>query len=220
MRKNKMEKGKLITFEGPEAGGKSTQIKYLKSQLERYGYEILQTREPGGTRVGEAIRNVLQHDAAGETPAPACETLLFEAARAQIVKNIISPALSKGTYVLLDRFYDSTTAYQGYGRGFEIDKINALNMFATGGLKPDLTFLLDISVEDGFKRLTERNKATNTQADRIELEKRDFHERLRKGYLEIAASEPERVKVINAMQSQEKVAEDIWNVYIAKFHTK
>lgn len=215
-----MERGKLITFEGPEAGGKSTQIKYFKSQLEKHGYETLQTREPGGTQVGEAIRGILQHQAAGEAPSPGCETLLFEAARAQIVKKIISPALSRGTYVLLDRFYDSTTAYQGYGRGLPIDTINALNMFATDGLKPDLTFLLDISVEDGFKRLAERNRTTNTKADRIELEAKEFHERLRRGYLEIAKSEPERVKIIDAFQSPEKVAEDIWNTYLDKFHGK
>jgi dTMP kinase len=215
-----MTRGKLITFEGPEAGGKSTQIKYLKSQLETIGYEILQTREPGGTRVGEAIRGILQHDAAGEAPAPACETLLYEAARAQIMKKIVNPALSKGVYVLLDRFYDSTTAYQGYGRGFDIDKIKALNMFATGGIKPDLTLLLDLPVEEGFARLTKRNLETGAKADRIELEEREFHERLRKGYLEIAASEPERVKIIDAMQTPEKVAEDIWNTYLTKFHPK
>jgi dTMP kinase len=199
-------RGLFVTFEGPEAGGKSTQIGFLKSFLEEMGKDVICTREPGGTPAGEAIRNLLQHDKAGENLVGAAETLLFEASRSQLVEEVIKPALEAGQMVISDRFSDSTVAYQGYGRGFGVEAVGHLNDFATGGLKPDVTFLLDIPVEDGFKRIEERNIANNTSKDRLESEAIEFHEKLRQGFLEMAEKEPERFVVIDAMGTMEHTA--------------
>ncbi|MDA3798837.1 MAG: dTMP kinase [Kiritimatiellae bacterium] len=204
-----MSKGLFITFEGPEAGGKSTQIALLKEFLEENSKDVVMTREPGGTAAGEVIRNLLQHDKAGENMVGEAETLLFEASRSQLVAEVIRPALSEGKVVISDRFADSTVAYQGYGRGFGVEAIGQLNDFATGGLKPDITFLLDISVEDGFKRIDDRNAANNTSKDRLESEAVEFHERLRDGFLEMAANEPERFVVIDAKGTIEEIYEEI-----------
>lgn len=208
--------GKFITFEGPEGGGKSTHIKRLAERLKSLGHEVLITREPGGTPAGEAIRGILQHDQAGEDLCPEAELLLFEASRAQLVRTVILPALGKGIWVLCDRFADSTTAYQGYGRGFDLDTILMLNQSAMGDCVPDLTLLLDIEVRAGRERLSQRNLAQNTTSDRIEREALEFHERVRKGFLELAERWPDRIKVINVMREPDVVAAGIWEQVVGK----
>lgn len=207
-----MKSGKFITFEGPEGGGKSTHIKRLAERLKAQGIDVLVTREPGGTPTGEAIRGILQHDHTGEVVCPEAELLLFEASRAQLVRTVILPALHKGTWVLCDRFADSTTAYQGYGRGFDLDAIFMLNQNAMGECIPDLTFLMDIDVQAGRERLTQRNLALNTTSDRIEREAVEFHERVRAGFLALAKRWPERIKVINVKREKDVVAGEIWEL--------
>jgi len=202
--------GKFITFEGPEGGGKSTHIKRLAERLKGLGHEVLLTREPGGTPTGEAIRGILQHEQSGEGVCPEAELLLFEASRAQLVQTVILPALKKGTWVLCDRFIDSTTAYQGYGRGFDLETILFLNQYAMGSCVPDLTIVMDVDVKTGRDRLLQRNRAMNTTSDRIEREEGGFHERVYFGFHELAKRWPERIKVVNAMREPEEVAADIW----------
>ncbi len=204
--------GKFITFEGPEGGGKTTHIKRLAERLKGLGHEILLTREPGGTPTGEAIRGILQHEQSGEGICPEAELLLFEASRAQLVKTVILPALQKGVWVLCDRFIDSTVAYQGYGRGFDLETITFLNRYAIGACVPDLTIVMDVDVKTGRERLSQRNLAQNTTSDRIEREALDFHERVYLGFHELAKRWPGRVKVVNAMREPDAVAGDIWTL--------
>jgi len=169
------------------------------------GRETLLVREPGGTPAGEAIRNLLQYDAAGEGICPETEALLFAASRAQLVRSVILPAIENGVFVLSDRFADSTTAYQGYGRGLGMDTILRINELAVNGAEPDLTLLLDIDVSRGFERLQQRNSEEGSSHDRFEREKIDFHERMRAGYREMAEKWPERIKVIDADADLEEV---------------
>ncbi|MEI6167666.1 MAG: dTMP kinase [bacterium] len=206
------DKGKFITFEGPEGGGKSTHIKRLAERLKELGHEVLLTREPGGTPTGETIRGILQHEQSGENICPETELLLFEASRAQLVRTVILPALQRGTWVLCDRFIDSTTAYQGYGRGFDLETIGFLNTYAVGPCVPDLTLVMDVDMKTSRERLLQRNLAQNTTSDRIEREAIEFHERVHHGFLELAKRSPERIKVVNAMREQDAVAADIWTI--------
>lgn len=210
-------KGKLITFEGPEGGGKSTQIKKLAAFLEAQGMAVLMVREPGGTRLGEQIRGLLQDDAAGEPPSPRSEVLLFLASRAQLVADVIVPALANGVWVLCDRFEDSTFAYQGYGRGFDLDALRRLNAFATGGLNPDLTLLLDLPADVGFARVAARLAVAGSGPDRFERETRAFHERIRNGFLELAARESGRIVTVDAGQPCEAVSETVRGIVAARF---
>lgn len=203
--------GKFITFEGPEGSGKSTQIKLLVEKLETEGFEITCTREPGGTSTGEAIRNLLQHDAAGEPLSERSELLLFTASRAQLMDRVILPSLGNGGWVLCDRFIDSTMAYQGYARGMDVQTLDSINDFAIYGRKPDLTILLDLEVEAGFQRLEERYSDSTETHDRFEREARDFHQRVRSGYHQLAEREPERFAIVNADRSIEEVASDVWS---------
>jgi len=196
-------RGILITFEGPEGGGKSLQIKKLEEYLKDRGFRVLALREPGQTKIGEGIRQILL-DPKNKKMAPRTETLLFEASRAQLVDQIIKPALKKRVIVLLDRFFDSTTAYQGYGRGLPIKEIERLNNFATGGLKPNLTILLDLEVEEGLKRRQKSGKI-----DRIDTEDLEFHRRVREGYLRIAKQNSQRWRVVDASKSPKEVFEEI-----------
>lgn len=207
-----MVRGKLITFEGPEGAGKSTQAAMLIAKLEARGLEVVYTREPGGTKLGEAIRGVLQYNAAGEDPCPESEVLLFEASRAQLVRHVIQPALDRGAWVLCDRFADSTTAYQGFGRGFSVELMETINRFAIGTAVPDMTILLDVNVSLGMQRCAKRQVGKKIQYDRIESEALEFHEKVRQGYLELARRYPERFRKVDAMRLAEPVAEDVWKL--------
>lgn len=200
--------GKFITFEGPEGSGKSTHIKLLKAYLEERGIEVVLTREPGGTPLGEEIRKILQHDHT-EPPVPHAEVLLFLASRAQHVERLIRPALQQGKWVLCDRFADSTFAYQGYGRGFDMESLRAVNGFAVNGLLPDLTVLLDVNPRTSRERLAARQASTATTPDRIEREDATFHERVRNGFLALAAEEPDRIAVISTERDRDAVAADV-----------
>ena len=177
-----MSEGTFITFEGPEGSGKTTHIRLLADFLRGRGFDVVLTREPGGTPMGEAIRGILQHDGAGESPSDRTEVLLFLASRAQHVERLIRPALAAGKWVLCDRFSDSTLAYQGFGRGFDLSALKEVNRFATGGLTPHLTVLLDVSPETSRLRLRARQTQTANAPDRIERESDAFHTRLRKGF--------------------------------------
>ena len=188
-----MARGKFITFEGGEGGGKTTQIRRLKEALAREGVETVLTREPGGTWLSEEIRRLIK-DQAMDAPCDRSELLLFLAARAQLVRNVIRPALEAGQWVLSDRFSDSTLAYQGYGRGLPLDDLRRMNDFACEGLKPDLTLLLDVDPEVSRMRMRSREAATATTADRIERAGEAFHARLRAGFAELAKAEPERAR--------------------------
>lgn len=205
-------RGKFITFEGPEGSGKSTQIRLLAEQLKTYGIEVMCTREPGGTATGEAIRNMLQHDAVNEALGDRAELLLFTASRAQLMNRVIVPALEKGTWVLCDRFVDSTMAYQGFARGMDIETLDRINEFAIYGQKPDLTILLDLDIERGFERMNDRYADGGGSADRFERETRDFHRRVRDGYHLLAAREPERFRTVSSDRPIEAVSDEIWNI--------
>jgi dTMP kinase len=205
-----MREGLFITFEGPEGGGKTTQARRLIARLAEEGHEVLYTREPGGTPTGEMIRDILQHDKAGEPICPETELFLFEASRAQLVRNVILPALEKGTHVVCDRFADSTTAYQGYGRGFPVESLIAINELAIGKAVPDVTLLLDVTIDRGFERLASRQRELFQVSDRIEREEREFHERVRKGYLDLARRWPERYRILDAARNPDAVEQDVW----------
>jgi len=196
-------RGVLITLEGPEGGGKSLQIKKLKEYLEAKGFMVLVLREPGQTKIGEEIRQILLNPK-NKKMTPRTETLLFEASRAQLIDQIIRPALARGVVVLVDRFFDSTTAYQGYGRGLPVKEIERLNNFATGGLEPDLTILLDLEVEEGLKRREKSGKK-----DRIDMENLEFHQRVREGYLKIARKDSSRWRVVDASKLPKEVFAEI-----------
>ena len=200
-----MARGRFITFEGGEGCGKSTQVVRLAAALEERGLKVLLTREPGGTRLSELIRTLLK-DEAEDPPVDRAELLLFLAARAQLVRNVIAPALEAGTWVISDRFSDSTVAYQGYGRGLPVDFVRQANDFACEGLRPDLTFLLDLDPATAERRMRGREAATNTSADRIERAGSGFHARLRKGFLELAAADAPRFSVVDASKSPDEVA--------------
>lgn len=205
-----MATGRFITFEGGEGCGKSTQIRLLAERLRAAGKEVLLTREPGGTALAEKIRSLVREES-DDPPNSRAETLLFIASRAQVVESVIRPALASGTWVLCDRFADSTFAYQGYGRGLDLEELKRINSFATGGLEPDRTILLNVSPEVSAKRMRVREAATNTDADRMEKAGDSFHARLKQGFLELAAAEPDRFAVIQADGGVEEVEEAVWN---------
>jgi dTMP kinase len=186
----------LITFEGVDGCGKTTQMQLLKNFLEENKYQIITTREPGGTAVSEKIRELLLN--IKNEINPISELLLFEAARANLIESVILPALKANKIVLSDRFTDSTIVYQGFGRKIDIEKIKFLNKITTSNIKPDITFLLDISLDESLKR---REKL---QKDRMEASENDFLQRVIDGYREIAKAEPDRIIVIDAANSQEK----------------
>ena len=202
--------GRFITFEGGEGCGKSTQIRLLADRLRAVGRDVLLTREPGGTALAEKIRSLVREES-DDPPGFRAETLLFLAARAQVVENVIRPALAAGTWVLCDRFADSTFAYQGYGRGLDLAELKRINSFAADGLVPDKTILLNVSPEVSAMRMRAREVATNTVADRMEKAGDGFHDRLRRGFMELAAAEPERFRVIPADGGVEEVGEAVWN---------
>lgn len=221
-------RGVFITFEGTEGSGKSTQIQLLANRLRAEGHVVRLLREPGGTPIGEEIRHTLKHSDANHAMTSEAELLLMNASRAQLVREIIRPALAAGEIVVSDRFYDSTIAYQGYGRQLDLQKVTEVVDFAVGETRPDLTLLLNVSVAVSEARRQTRQamllkvpsnaKAgqisplpfTEKQRDRMEEADRSFFERVEEGYKAIAAKEPQRVRLIDATQTEERVAAEIW----------
>lgn len=204
-----MTRGRFITFEGGEGCGKSTQVRRLKEALEKEGVEVVLTREPGGTWLSEKIRTLIK-DQDEDAPCDRAELLLFLAARAQLVRNVIRPALERGAWVVSDRFSDSTLAYQGYGRGLSLEVINVANDFACEGLRPDLTVLLCADPAVAAARMRGREAETSVPEDRIERAGREFHSRLRRGFAEIAKAEPWRVVTVDANGTPDEVWESVW----------
>lgn len=209
--------GRFITFEGCEGCGKSTQINALSARLRDAGEPVLQTREPGGTALGETVRKLLQYDRAGEGMSAEAELLLFTASRAQLTRERILPAIAKGQTVLCDRFMDSTTVYQGVARRIDPAAVALINRFAVGQAQPDLTILIDLPPEVGMARIRTRGEG---RLDRIEQETLDFFEAVRTGYLELAESEPARIRVFDGSASVEILHEQIWAaVQLHQTHT-
>ncbi|HKK17105.1 MAG TPA: dTMP kinase [Opitutales bacterium] len=200
--------GLFITFEGGEGCGKSTQIERLATQLRAEGHTVHQTREPGGTKLGEAIRKLLQHDQAGHGMCPESELLLFTAARAQLVREFIIPALERKEIVLCDRFADSTTVYQGVARSIDPIEVAAINQFACGTIVPDLTLLIDLDPEVGLQRARDNRESP---LDRMEQEALAFHQQVRRGYLELAQVDNERFTVLDGTKDIETLEKEIWN---------
>lgn len=198
----------FISFEGIDGCGKSTLMEFLISGLAAAGISYVRTREPGGTTLGESIRTLLL-DPANKSMDERAEVLLYTASRAQLVREVIRPALDGGSWVIADRYTDATLAYQGYGRGLDLQTLRRIQDWATGGLQPHRTIVLDCGVETAFQRLEFRNIAK----DRIEEESRAFHQRVRKGYLQLASAEPERFIVLNAEQSIEEVIRQFRKVF-------
>ncbi len=198
--------GFFITFEGPEGSGKSTQARLLAEWLRDRGVDVLLTREPGGTPVGDRIRSILL-DPRLDHLSPEAEVLLFSASRAQHVRTLIRPALEAGRVVICDRYADSTYAYQGYGRGLPLEDLQAITRFATGGLKPDLTLLIDVPVEIGLRR--KRGGSGKDDWNRMEQERLAYHRRVREGYLKLAEQEPQRWVVLDGRTPLHELQEHI-----------
>jgi thymidylate kinase (EC 2.7.4.9) len=204
----------FVTFEGPEGSGKSTQARLLYESLHARRFPVILTREPGGTRIGDLIRRIvldLQHT----EMAPTTEMLLFSAARAQLVSEVIRPYLEQGGIVLCDRYADSTFAYQGYGLGRDLAELRVITAAATGGLRPDLTFYLDISAAEGLERKRRKGarstgqRGANDEWNRLDARELEYHQRVEAGYRELIAADPERWRVLDARQSIEALAEQI-----------
>lgn len=198
----------FITFEGPEGSGKTTQIQPLFADLRSRGYDVVVTREPGGTAIGDQIRRVLL-DPANQEMLPEAEILLFSASRAQLVGQVVRPALERGAIVICDRFADSTMAYQGYGRGLDLESLHRITQFATGGLMPDLTVYLDLDVEEGLRRKRVAGQQDSEAWNRLDQQAIDFYDRVQRGYLALASAEPDRWLVIDAARPTEVVQAEI-----------
>lgn len=206
-----MSAGRFISLEGTEGGGKSTHTGLLAGRLRQAGRTVIALREPGGTPLGEEIRHLLKHSPAGQAMTPETELLLLNASRAQLVQEVIRPALLQGTIVLCDRFADSSIAYQSYGRGLDLEEARRVIRFATGGLVPDLTLWLSVPVEvSEARRAARRAGETGDVSDRFEEANRDFFHRVEEGFRALAAREPGRIKMVDATQPIEVVQESIW----------
>lgn len=204
-----MKKGLFITFEGADGCGKTTQLNLLKDYLENNGYEVVLTREPGGKGLGEKVREILlNYD--GEV-SNRCESFLFLADRAQNIDIIVNPAIEQSKIVLCDRHTDSSVAYQGYGRGLDINQINTLNNLATNNKKPDLTLVFDVDIETSMQRV-------GNEKDRMESAGKEFFNRVRNGYLELAKQEPDRIKVIDSTKSIQEVQKDVLEIIKTKLN--
>ena len=208
-----MKKGFLISFEGGEACGKSTQIKKFQEYLKEEQIDFVCTREPGGTELGEQIRNLLLHSKHEMTPET--EFLLFSASRAKIVQDVVKPALERGSLVVMDRYFDSSYTYQGFAGSLNLQDLKNITDFAIKGAVPDLTFLLDISFEDGMKR--KNNDESLKNLDRIEAKGKAYHDKVRQGYLNLARENPERICIIDASKSIDEVFEKIKNEFKKRF---
>lgn len=194
----------FITLEGSDGSGKTTQFRLLADYLREQGYDVITTREPGGTNIGEQVRECL-HDVRNRSMTSAAEVLLYSASRAQLVEEVIRPALAQNSIVVSDRYYDSTIAYQGYGRQLDIGALTGITAFATGGLKPDLTLLLEVDIMTGLSR----RESGGVEMNRMDLQADAFYERVRVGYRTLVAAEPDRWVVIDANGSIEKVQADV-----------
>ncbi len=199
--------GKLISFEGSEGSGKSTQIAALAKHIQLLGREVLTTREPGGTEIGEQIRNIIVHNSRGDEMCAETELFLFAAARAQLVRQVVAPALARGTLVLSDRFLDSSTVYQGIARNLASDPVQQINDFAVGNVMPDLTIVLDVPTEVSLARI--RLRASDLP-DRMERENAAFFAKVREGYLLLAKSLPARFHVIDGTQPEAVIEKEVW----------
>ena len=199
--------GKLISFEGSEGSGKSTQIARLAAHFQKTQREVLTTREPGGTEIGEQIRNIIVHNSKGDEMCAETELLLFTAARAQLVREVIAPAIMRGAIVLSDRFLDSSTVYQGIGRNLAADPVAQINRFAVGNVMPDLTVVIDVPTEVSLARLRQR---ASDLPDRMERENLEFYTKVREGYLVLARGMPERFLVVDGTKSAESIEKKIW----------
>lgn len=207
-----MERGLFITFEGTEGCGKSTQVQRLAARMGRSGVFFLLTREPGGTAIGETIRDLLQFAPEGKDMKPETELLLFEASRSQLVREIIEPALAEGTCVISDRFFDSTTVYQGAARKLDAKTVADLNRVAVGNCIPDLTFILDVDEQTAHLRMQKPRRA-----DRMEQEPAEFYERVRKAYRELAAAEPKRIVLVDGSPPPDEIEERICLAIASRF---
>ncbi len=199
--------GKLISFEGSEGSGKSTQIARLAAHFQKTQREVLTTREPGGTEIGEQIRNIIVHNSKGDEMCAETELLLFTAARAQLVREVIAPAIMRGAIVLSDRFLDSSTVYQGIGRNLAADPVAQINRFAVGNVMPDLTVVIDVPTEVSLARLKQR---ASDLPDRMERENLEFYTKVREGYLVLARGMPERFLVVDGTKSADAIEKKIW----------
>lgn len=200
----------FISFEGTEGSGKSTQIDLLAKRLKTEGHDVVVTREPGGTEIGEEIRHLLKHAQSGQGMFPETELLLFAASRAQLVREVILPALQSGKIILCDRFLDSTTVYQGVARKLSSDPVAAINRFAVGEIMPALTVVLDLPAETGLARARRR---PSDKPDRMEQENIDFYQRVREGYLLLAKSLPERFLVVDGSLPTAQITDTIWHEF-------
>jgi len=203
-------RGQFITLEGVEGSGKSTQIHYLAEVLTQAGYRVLQTREPGGTATAEAIRYILLTASSQEPIAPHTEALLILAARCQHVTQLIMPALQQGTVVLCDRFSDSTFAYQGFARDLDLQWLRTANDAVTGGLTPDLTVVFDLPVSVGLAR----RRADRGEQNRLDRETERFHRKVRRGFLTLAAEEPDRITIVNANRPEQEVRDELTEIVL------
>jgi dTMP kinase len=209
-----MRRGLFVTFEGSEGCGKSTQIQLLAAWLRERGHDPVLTREPGGTPAGDAIRHLLQHAPEGHGLVPEAELFLFAASRAQLVREVIRPALGDGRVVISDRFHDSTAVYQGVARQLDPAMTRTVNGFAIGETLPDVTFLLDMDAREAFQRLHKRNRAR----DRMESEPLAFYEAVREGYCRAAQAEPQRFAVLDATRTENELAGEIRQILTDRFH--
>jgi dTMP kinase len=207
-------KGLFITFEGTEGSGKSTQAVLLQDRLRDWGHTVRVFREPGGTPIGEEIRHTLKHSHANAAMTPEAELLLMNASRAQLVREQIRPALARGEIIICDRFYDSTTAYQGYGRQLDLETVRRIIEVAVGNTRPDLTLLLDLPPEVSAERLRSRQSTLPFVRDRLEEGDQAFFDRVANGYRALAAEEPKRVQVIDASGTKESVQTAIWQIVL------
>ena len=205
----------FITFEGSEGSGKSTQANKLAAHLQRSDIPYILTREPGGTPIGESVRELLQFAPHNSGMTPEAELLLFEASRSQLVREVIKPALERGTCVIADRFFDSTTVYQGAARKLNREIIQGLNAFAVGDCVPDITFVLDVDAATAESRMQREPR----KADRMEQQPAEFYERVREGYRELAIHEPKRIVLINGSRGADEIESEIWRVLAGRFPT-
>ena len=203
----------FITFEGSEGSGKSTQADRLAARLHRCGVPCILTREPGGTSIGETIRELLQFAPHNSTMMAETELLLFEASRSQLVREIIKPALERGMCVIADRFFDSTTVYQGAARELDREMIDRLNAFAVGDCVPDVTFVLDVDAATAESRMQHAPR----RADRMEQQPSEFYERVREGYRQLAAHEPKRIVLIDGSGDPDDIENEIWKTLCSRF---